>query len=105
MTLFAVVFHPAVEGDLAAAYAHYHRIDPELPARFLTMLGDQIERLSLFPESGAPVFEGYRRVLVKRFPYLAVYRVIDGRVEVLALVSTRRDPDSIEATLEERDVE
>ncbi|GAA1828687.1 hypothetical protein GCM10009812_21570 [Nocardioides marinus] len=87
-----VVFHPAVEDDIAAIQAHYEQIDPVLPDRFESRLDDQVERLSMFPESGAVTFDVYRRVLVKRVPYIANYRVVHRWVEVSAIVSTRMTP-------------
>lgn len=97
-----VVFHPAVEDDLADIYEHYGKFDPVLPERFEARLAEQIERLEMFPESGAVLFEGYRRVLINLFPYMAVYRVGKERVDVLLLVGTQREPEWIEATVSER---
>ena len=88
--------------DLAEIYAHYRLFDPTLPERFEARLDDQIERLKVFPESGAIIFEVYRRVLVKRFPYIAVYRLADLRVDVLAVVNTSRDPSRIRSMVTER---
>lgn len=102
MTQKPVVFHPAVEDDLAAIYEHCRQFDAVLPERFETRLAEQVERLAMFPESGAILFETYRRVLVKRFPYMAVYRVGAERVNVLAVLSTWREPSQIEATVSER---
>lgn len=102
MTQLPVVFHPAVEDDLAEIYARYREFDAVLPERFEARLDEQIERLGMFPESGAILFEFYRRVLVRRFPYMAVYRVGDGRVDVLAVVNTSRDPSRIRSTVTER---
>ncbi|MFW5692736.1 MAG: type II toxin-antitoxin system RelE/ParE family toxin [Thermoguttaceae bacterium] len=45
-----------------------------------------------------PVYEGkqprreYRRVLVKRFPYIIVYQVRDAEVLVVAIAQTSREP-------------
>lgn len=97
-----VVFHSAVEHDIAAIQAHYEQIDPVLPDRFEARLDEQVERLAMFPESGAVIFDVYRRVMVKRFPYMAVYRVANRRVEVLAIVGTPRDPATIAAMVTER---
>jgi hypothetical protein len=56
----------------------------------------------MFPESGALLFEEYRRVLLKRFPYMVVYAVDDQRIDILTVVSVRRDRASIEATVSAR---
>jgi plasmid stabilization system protein ParE len=97
-----LVFHPNVEEDLDAIAAHYALLDPALPGRFRSRLLEQVERIELFPESGAILFESYRRALLKRFPYMAVYLVGDDRLELLAVVDVRRDPAWIEATIAER---
>ena len=102
MSRAVIVFHPAVEDEIAAIQAHYEQIDPVLPNRFESRLDEQVERLSMFPESGSVAFDVYRRVLVKRFPYMAIYRVARPRVEVLAIVSTRQDPATVEALVAER---
>jgi toxin ParE1/3/4 len=97
-----LIFHPGVEQDLDAIVGYYRERDPALPARFRARFKDQVDRISLFPESGAVVFDSYRRTLVHRFPYMAVYRVVDDRIEVLAVVSVRRDPAWIEGTVSGR---
>lgn len=102
MTRRRLVFHPKVEDDLDAIVAHYASLDPALPGRFRSRLLEQVERIELFPESGAILFESYRRALLKRFPHMAVYLVGDDRLELLAVVDVRRDPAWIEATLAER---
>ena len=91
MTSRPIVFHPAVEDDLAVIYDHYAAFDPALPGRFEARLDEQIERLEMWPESGAILFEGYRRLLIKRFPYMAVYLVGEDRIDVLAVIGTRRN--------------
>lgn len=102
MTGLPLLFHPEVEGDIAAIYDHYDQFDPALPGRFEARLAEQIERIEMFPESGAVLFEPYRRVLLKRFPYMAVYVVRDDRIDVLAVMGVQRDPAWIEATVSER---
>lgn len=94
-----LVFHPDVESDLAAIYAHYEQFDPSLPGRFEARLDEQVARLVAFPASGAPLFEVYRRVLLRRFPHMAVYTLRERRIEVLAVIDVRRDPAWIQATL------
>jgi hypothetical protein len=54
------------------------------------------------PESGLILFESYRRVLLRRFPHMAVYLVGANRIDVLAVVAVRRDPAWIETTVSER---
>lgn len=102
MTRRRLVFHPRVEEDLDAIVAHYAPLDPALPGRFRARLLEQVERIELFPESGAILFESYRRAPLKRFPYMVVYVVDDDRLELLAVLGVRRNPAWIEATIATR---
>lgn len=102
MTRRPVVLHPEVEHDLAAAFGHYEQFDPALPDRFEARLDEQIERIEMYPESGSVLFEAYRRVLLSRFPYMVIYIVRQDRIDVLAVLNTRRDPARIEADVVER---
>jgi len=67
-----------------------------------------VDRLVLFPESGAILFEAYRRVVLKRFPYMAVYITSGDRIDVLALVcvdairSGSRPPSPVAPTCRRR---
>lgn len=88
-----------VEEDLESILSYYAERNPMLPSRFRFRLKEQIDGILLFPESGAVLFTPYRRVLLKRFPYMAVYATAEDRIDVLALVSVRRDPKWIEPRL------
>lgn len=81
MTRRALAFHPGVEDDLAAILDNYETLDPALPGRFEAWLNEQIERLEVFPESGLILLESDRRVLLKRFPFMAVYVVGDDQID------------------------
>jgi plasmid stabilization system protein ParE len=85
-----------VEDDLAAIYDHYEQFDLALLSRFVARLDEQVERIQMFLQSGAIRFESYRRALLKRFPYMAVYLVGANQIDVLAIVAVRRDPAWIE---------
>ena len=56
MTSRVLVFHPSVEDDLVAVYDYYEAFDPALSGRFEARLDEQVERIELFPESGAILF-------------------------------------------------
>jgi plasmid stabilization system protein ParE len=90
-----LVFHPGVVGDLEAIVAYYAELDGSLPARFRARFSEQVSRLAELPNSGAALFDDFRRIVIKRFPYLIVYRIEGEQVFVLAVVSFRRDPDWI----------
>lgn len=73
-----------------------------LPSRCEVRLDEQVERIRMFPESGAFLFEPYRLVLLMRYPYIAVFVARDDHIEVLAVIGVHRDPAWVEATVSER---
>lgn len=50
-------------------------------------------RLGENPEIGPPARHNARKLLVRRFPYVVIYRVEAKRVLVLAVGHQRRHPD------------
>ena len=66
------------------------------PARAHEILADvraQIERLELYPAYGRPGrWAGTRELVLRRYPYIAVYRVEAGRVVVIRVQHTGRQP-------------
>ncbi|MBU1775437.1 MAG: type II toxin-antitoxin system RelE/ParE family toxin, partial [Gammaproteobacteria bacterium] len=44
-------------------------------------------------EAGAPVADGFRRVIVRRFPYSVVYRAKGEHIYIIAVAHQRRHPN------------
>ena len=51
-----------------------------------------VELISERPEAGAPYVANTRRVLLRRFPFFVVYRVLVERVQIVAVAHARRRP-------------
>jgi len=64
-----------------------------LGADFLAEMARSFSRLEANPEIGAPLRRGARKLVIRRFPYLIIYRLEEHRVLVLAVGHQRRHPD------------
>ena len=80
-------------------------LDRALPARLRSRFREQLGRLAEFPDSGTLLFDDFRRIVIKRFPYMIVYRIASDRVFVLAVISFRRDPNWIRHLASSRSTE
>jgi len=81
---------PAAAADVEKTYAWYETQSDGLGDEFLSVFQATLERLRADP-SGAPVVhEEIRRHLLKRFPHVVFYRVVAGKVVVLACFPARR---------------
>ena len=94
--------HPELWDDADEAIDYYTGVEDDLPQRFMRELRASFSFISSWPLAGR-VFHGeYRRVALKRFPYLMCYRIVDDTVRVLAIVHNRRDPSWVRARLATR---
>jgi toxin ParE1/3/4 len=85
-------FHPAAWDEFEDAQKWYRSRDPETGLRFLSAVYDALEDISRWPQSWPEYFHGTRKFVLRRFPYLIVYREKESVVQVLAIAHGRRRP-------------
>lgn len=88
----AVIYLPEAHADLGAAYATYEHQAAGLGRRFLNEVLRQAARISANPELYAVVSGAVRAAALHRFRYVIYYRVEAGRVYILAVLHSSRDP-------------
>lgn len=69
----------------------YNRQRAGLGEQFVDAVEDLFEQIRADPELYAKAIKSVRRAKLRRFPYV-VYRVLDDRTEVLAVLHGSRDP-------------
>ena len=80
--------------ELMDAAGHYESRRSGLGDEFLDEVAAALRRLDRWQGSGPPTDGGYRRCLVRRFPYALIYRPADGDVVVVAIMHMKRRPGS-----------
>ena len=88
-----VAFLRAAQRDVRRAAKFYAEQSAPLGAEFMAEVDHASELLSRYPEAGAPMPRGARKLLLRRFPYIVIYRFEPERVLVLAVGHQRRHPD------------
>lgn len=88
-----LIVAPEAEQDLAEAYAWYEGQRFGLGEEFLSCVDGCIEAFRRTPEMHAEFYEGYRRALVRRFPYAVFYESAEDTVTVYCVFHTSRDPE------------
>ena len=83
---------PAAEQELHAAAERYDAQQPGLGDAFLRSLDACLARVQRFPRSFPEDEHGIRSALLRRFPYVVLFRVDERRIEVIAVWHGRRDP-------------
>ena len=87
-----IVLNPEAQHDLAEARAWYELRRQGLGDELLDGVEEILEGVSANPFLYAKVHRDLRIALVKRFPYLVVYRVDETQITVAAVYHTRRNP-------------
>ncbi len=87
-----VVLRPEAQADLQEARTWYEQQRPGLGDAFVEAADEMFMRIREMPELHAVVLRDVRRGKLRRFPYVAYYRVLTNRIEVLAILHGSRDP-------------
>jgi plasmid stabilization system protein ParE len=86
-----VVLTEVAREEIREARRWYSRIDPGLGRDFARSVRASLDRISDFPESHPVVVRGVRKALVRRFPYLILYRIQGRRALVVACFHAHRN--------------
>ena len=87
-----VVVWPEAEADLLTARDWYDQQRQGLGDSFAAAAEELIARIKASPELYPAASHGVRFGKLRRFPYVAYFRVLEDRIEVLAVLHGRRDP-------------
>lgn len=85
-----VVFSSEARGDLRDAHAFYAAIAAELAAGFAAEVQRAVQLIGEQPHAWTSIGRGLRRMVLRRFPYVLVYRAGAGVQRVIAVAHTRR---------------
>ena len=94
--------HPELWDDTDDAIEYYAEVEGDLPKSFMDELRAVFAFIRVWPMAGRTFHGGYRRVALRRFPYLLCYWVAGDTVRALAVVHNRRDPKWVDERLATR---
>jgi toxin ParE1/3/4 len=84
--------HPEAIKEARAAREWYVARNPEAGEAFMAELDAAIERIEHGPRQWPQYLAGTRRYLFHRFPFFAVFRETNTRIEIVAVAHGRRRP-------------
>jgi plasmid stabilization system protein ParE len=92
LTRKTVRIHPAALEEAEAATEWYVERSRRAAERFLDELDQALERIAENPQQFAEYVYGTRCMVLRRFPYVVVFRAADAAVEIVAIAHGRRRP-------------
>lgn len=84
--------HPAAIAEAQKAYRWYRLRSTTAANRFQVALDGAMLYISESPLRGTDYIQGTRYRLLRRFPYLIVYRELTDRLQVIAVAHARQRP-------------
>ena len=87
-----ILFTRAARADLAAAVRWYDTHAPHVVPQFREAVRTALIRIAENPKQFPPALKNTRRALLRRFPYILVFRETHDAVYVVAVFHTSRDP-------------
>jgi plasmid stabilization system protein ParE len=88
-----VIFHPLAEQELTESATYYEEQKTGLGLEYLAAVEQAVNCLMYYPEIGAKIRGSIRRLILPKFPYSLLYRVLkDEQVRILAVAHHKRRP-------------
>jgi toxin ParE1/3/4 len=92
MAKLPIVFLIEARLEADAAFEYYRERSVKAAESFYLELERAQAAIQDVPGSWAPYLRGTRRYLLRRFPYVIVYRATDNRIEIIAVAHGYRKP-------------
>ena len=92
MSSRTVELHPEAAVEAQATREWYDERSPALGKAFLAELDRAIDRIVESPDRWPKFRAGTRRYLMRRFPFMVIYRQVGEVIQVLAVAHARRKP-------------
>jgi toxin ParE1/3/4 len=92
MANLPIDFHPEGRREADAAFSYYLERNHRVADAFYRALETSLSAIQKSPEVWAEYLYGTRRYLLRRFPFIVVYRATERRIEIVAVAHGRRKP-------------
>lgn len=86
------VFHPQAQAELDEAALFYEQRVPGLGLAFAREVQKSVGLILARPEIGGSTGQGFRCLVVRRFPFSVMYRANDSGVYIIAVAHQHRRP-------------
>ncbi len=101
--IYTLRFLPEVEEDAINGYAWYETKSRGLGEEFLRMFYASANEILWNPLLYRKVYQDFRRLLLRRFPYAIYFTVEEDQITVFGLFHCARNPQAVNAILQNRE--
>jgi len=87
-----IIYHPDIEKEIKSSYQWYESKTKGLGEDFLSELESAFKTIAELPDAWPVVKMGFRRFLLRRFPFGVIYRKKSDKIFVVAVMHLSRKP-------------
>jgi plasmid stabilization system protein ParE len=88
----AIEFHPEAADEAVEAQQRYAEQSEKTAERFLAEVQRALEKIGEFPDRYPRHSHGTRVFLLRRFPYLIIYKAYADHVKIVVVAHGKRKP-------------
>lgn len=90
---FSIEVSDDAEADLDKSYEFYFRESQKVADAFFRRINLSFEKIKQNPYSFPNAYKNVRKFVVKKFPFVIYYQVIDSVIRIIAIFHTSRNPE------------
>ena len=90
---FSIELSDEAEDDFDKSYEFYIEDNPKVADTFFKQVNLGFENIKINPKSFPIAHKDVRKYVVKKFPFVIYYRIIDTIIQVIAIFHTSRNPE------------
>jgi len=90
---FSIELSDEAEVDFDKSYEFYYEESPKVADTFFKRISLGFENIKQSPNTFPIAHKDVRKYVVKKFPFVIYYRIIDTVIQVIAIFHTSRNPE------------
>jgi len=90
---FNIEVSDEAEIDFDKSYEYYYKDNPKVADTFFKKINIGFENIKQNPNFYPIAYKDVRKYVVKKFPFVIYYRIIDSLIQVIAIFHTSRNPE------------
>ena len=100
---YTLSFRPEVENDAISGYVWYEEKSTGLGEEFLRVFYACAREIQRSPLLYRKIYKDFRRRLLRRFPYVIYFRILEQQIVVFGLFHCARNPAVLKKGLRDRE--
>ena len=90
---FSIELSDEAEVDFDKSYEFYNEDSSKVADTFFKRIDSELENIKQNPDSFPIAYKDVKKYVVKKFPFVIYYRIVETVIQVIAIFHTSRNPE------------